>query len=208
MILAWPVSPLWQKVYSPYQLLELGHTPQGCMEIRAAGHYYQRVYDLSPSQDALDTEMTAHPQLLRPARTASTARRRDVAVVGAGTGNDVAAALRSGAAAHRRDRDRSGDPRRRPGRSSRAPVRPAAGARRSSTTRARSSAPRDWHVRHDRLRPARLAHAAQPRLERAPRLVRLHGRGVPRGAGAAQGRRASWRCRSRSSPGTWGARST
>ena len=44
-----------RRIYSPYQMLELGHTPQGYMEIRAAGHYYQRVFDLS-KPEALDTE--------------------------------------------------------------------------------------------------------------------------------------------------------
>src|SRR5580765_5451785 len=44
MILEWPVSPSLQRIYSPYQLLEIGHDNKGLMEIRAAGHYYQKVY--------------------------------------------------------------------------------------------------------------------------------------------------------------------
>ena len=95
MILAWPVSPLWQKIYSPYQMLELGHTPQGYMEIRAAGHYYQRVFNLA-NPDALDTEMLRIRNYYDlPYRVYGTPS--DVAVVGAGSGNDVAAAVRSGA---------------------------------------------------------------------------------------------------------------
>ncbi len=95
LILAWPVSPLWQRLYSPYQLLEFGtNTDNGLMLIRAAGHYYQRIYDFSPPRTDPKSENIrqyyefpyhAHLQL------------QDVAIVGAGTGNDVAAALRSGA---------------------------------------------------------------------------------------------------------------
>jgi SAM-dependent methyltransferase len=95
VVLAWPVSPLWLKIYSPYQLLELGHTPQGYMEIRAAGHYYQRVFDLS-KPEALDSEMLRIRNYYDlPYRVYGTPT--DVAVVGAGSGNDVAAAVRSGA---------------------------------------------------------------------------------------------------------------
>ena len=94
IVLAWPVNPLWNRVYSPYQLLEIGRSEDtGLTLIRAAGHYYQNVYDLS---DAGSTRWSkargyynfpykAHPTLA------------NVAIVGAGTGNDVAAALRSGA---------------------------------------------------------------------------------------------------------------
>ena len=95
IILAWPVNPLWHRLYSPYQLLEIGQSyDSGLMLIRAAGHYYQRVHDLSATRSDpklkgirayYEFPYKAHPQLA------------DVAVVGAGTGNDVAAALRSGA---------------------------------------------------------------------------------------------------------------
>jgi hypothetical protein len=47
VILAWPVNPLWNRLYSPYQLLEIGYSDTGLMFIRAAGHYYQRVHNLS-----------------------------------------------------------------------------------------------------------------------------------------------------------------
>lgn len=94
-VLAWPVSSLWDKIYSPYQLIERGPGERGLMLIRAAGQYYQRVFDLSP------TEQAAHPDLKRiaahyelPYRLQGHPRR--VAIVGAGTGNDVAAALRAG----------------------------------------------------------------------------------------------------------------
>jgi SAM-dependent methyltransferase len=94
IVLAWPVNPLWSRVYSPYQLLEVGSMmPTGMTSVYAAGHYYQRIYDFSDARntrwgkvrDYYDFPYKAHPELA------------NVAVVGAGTGNDVAAALRAGA---------------------------------------------------------------------------------------------------------------
>ena len=94
VVLAWPVNPLWNRVYSPYQLLEIGSDEQtGLTLIRAAGHYYQRIYDFSGEKLSkqvtavrgyYDLPYRAYPHLSQ------------VAVVGAGTGNDVAAALRAG----------------------------------------------------------------------------------------------------------------
>ena len=91
----WPIAPLWNRVYSPYQLLEIGTASDtGLPLIRAAGHYYQHVLDFSArnaspaaksGRDYYDFPYKAHPALA------------DVAVVGSGTGNDVAAALRAGA---------------------------------------------------------------------------------------------------------------
>jgi len=94
IVLAWPVNPLWNRVYSPYQLLEIGRSEDtGLTLISAAGHYYQRIYDFSDAKSTrwskfrgyYDFPYKAHPTLA------------NVAVVGAGTGNDVAAALRAGA---------------------------------------------------------------------------------------------------------------
>jgi hypothetical protein len=93
IVLAWPVYPLSNKIYSPYQLLEIGHSDEtGLTLISAAGHYYQRIWDFSDAQSTrwsyvrryYDFPYKAHPKL------------ENVAVVGAGTGNDVAAALRAG----------------------------------------------------------------------------------------------------------------
>jgi spermidine synthase len=85
----WPISPLWSRVYSPYQLVEIGTDGDtGLTLIRAAGHYYQRVRDLrgqSADHDYFNLPFEAHPIL------------NDVAVVGSGTGNDVAMALKGGA---------------------------------------------------------------------------------------------------------------
>jgi hypothetical protein len=96
MVLAWwPISPLWSRVYSPYQLVEIGtDSDSGLTLIRAAGHFYQHILDLSPYNSSVvatsnrvyyDFPYKAHPVL------------DDVAIVGSGTGNDVAAALRAGA---------------------------------------------------------------------------------------------------------------
>jgi spermidine synthase len=93
--LDWPVTPLSQRVYSPYQLLEIGHDEDtGLVLIRAAGQYYQRVYDLSLARTEPKLQPIRHYYDL-PYKTH--AKQTDVAIVGAGTGNDVAAALRSGA---------------------------------------------------------------------------------------------------------------
>lgn len=96
MVLAWPVNPLWNRVYSPYQLLEVGYGDRGLLMIRAAGQYYQRVHNF------LDGSANSNPQTIRvrnyyelPYRISGSPQ--DVAIVGAGTGNDVAAALRTGA---------------------------------------------------------------------------------------------------------------
>ena len=98
IILAWPVDPLWNRIYSPYQLLETGYSDNGLMLIRAAGRYYQRVQNLS--RDAVNSGSNPKLQLARdyydlPYRFHPGSNV--VAIVGAGAGNDVAAALRSGA---------------------------------------------------------------------------------------------------------------
>lgn len=97
--LDWPLTPGWEKIYSPYQLLELVPGDRGLMSIRAAGHYYQRVHDLSISSQ----DPTVNRYLLKiaqyyelPYRIYGRSAGR-VAVVGAGTGNDVEAALRCSA---------------------------------------------------------------------------------------------------------------
>lgn len=98
VVLAWPVNPLWNRLYSPYQLLEIGYGDNGLMFIRAAGHYYQRVHNLSDTAVQATTDVNLRqirnyyglPYKIHPGQN-------EVAVVGAGTGNDVAAALRAGA---------------------------------------------------------------------------------------------------------------
>src|SRR5215475_10220875 len=94
IILAWwPLGPLWSRVYSPYQLVEIGtDSTTGLTLIRASGHYYQHVLDLSNhhresshDRDYYDFPYKAHPVL------------NNVAIIGSGTGNNVAAAVRAGA---------------------------------------------------------------------------------------------------------------
>jgi SAM-dependent methyltransferase len=94
--LAWPLAFPVQRIYSPYQLLELAPAKEGGMLIRAAGLYYQMLLDLSPAN------LAARPELRLPARYYAIpylAKKSpgSVLVLGAGTGNDVAAALRAGA---------------------------------------------------------------------------------------------------------------
>jgi len=97
-ILSWPVNPYWNRLYSPYQLLEFGYGENGLMSIRAAGTYFQHVYDLSARADQASEDPGQHrirdyyelPYRIIP-------NRSEVAIVGAGSGNDVAAALRAGA---------------------------------------------------------------------------------------------------------------
>lgn len=97
VIMAWPVSPLIQDIYSPYQLIQKTSKGDGRMEILAAGTYYQKVFDLSMTNKNRDGEdfkgVVGYYEL--PFRTAPSLDR--VAVVGAGSGNDGAAALRAGA---------------------------------------------------------------------------------------------------------------
>jgi len=91
----WPVDRLWNRVYSPYQLLEIGSNPgTGLPYIRAAGLYYQRIYDFSGQP--LPTKLL-HVRDYYDFPYRANSSLDDVAVVGAGTGNDIAAALRAGA---------------------------------------------------------------------------------------------------------------
>jgi len=95
-LLSWPVSFPWERIHSPYQLVERGPGRGGLTMLRAAGHYYQRVHDLSAEAQARseDARRVAFYYEL-PYRVH--ARPERVAILGAGTGNDVAAALRAGA---------------------------------------------------------------------------------------------------------------
>jgi spermidine synthase len=99
LLLAWPLNPLWKDTYSPYQLLELGPASPGVLTLRSAGHYYQKLLNLTPeyvnASGDPSLEHAAHYYEL-PYRVIG--RDKEVAIVGAGTGNDVAAALKMGAA--------------------------------------------------------------------------------------------------------------
>jgi hypothetical protein len=94
MVLAWPVDLAWQRIYSPYQLLEIGHTDQGLPLLRAAGQYFQQIVDLRPSR--MEPELQGTRRYFDfPYRLGTPLN--DVLIVGAGTGNDVSAAVRNGA---------------------------------------------------------------------------------------------------------------
>jgi len=97
VILAWPVQPSWQRIYSPYQLLELGYSDAGLMVNPRGGPLLPaRARSVVPARGRRLGAPT-RAGLLRPAVSRATGPA-DVAVVGAGAGNDVAAALRGGAA--------------------------------------------------------------------------------------------------------------
>jgi spermidine synthase len=94
IVLAWPVDPLWNRVYSPYQLLEIGRSEEtGLTLIKAAGHYFQNIYDFSDPQSTRSSKARSYYDF--PYKTHPILG--NVAIVGAGTGNDVAASLRAGA---------------------------------------------------------------------------------------------------------------
>jgi spermidine synthase len=99
LVLAWPVDPLIQSFYSPYQLIQKTVKRDGHMVILSAGSYFQKVYDFSSGAPSSDdkAQKTAYAYYELPFRTAPSLGR--VAIVGAGSGNDVAAALRNGAGA-------------------------------------------------------------------------------------------------------------
>jgi len=97
-VLAWPVQPETQRIYSPYQLLERTAKPDGLMTILSGGFYYQKVFNLAESnrghESVEDRSVRAYYEF--PFNFKKNPER--VAIVGAGSGNDVAAALRMGAA--------------------------------------------------------------------------------------------------------------
>ena len=98
VLLTWPVNPTTQRIYSPYQLIERSVWPEtGLMMILAGGTYYQKVYDFSVENQNRDNGPLA--AILNyydlPYQVAENLDR--VAIVGSGSGNDVAAALRAGA---------------------------------------------------------------------------------------------------------------
>jgi len=98
LVLAWPGGIETQRIYSPYQIIERETTSDGYTNIRAAGHFYQRVHNYadwyvaaSPYPD--DAMRSKYYEL--PFRIFGAPEK--AVVVGAGSGNDVAAALRMGA---------------------------------------------------------------------------------------------------------------
>lgn len=98
VLLTWPINPTIQRIYSPYQLIERSVWPQtGLMMILAGGTYYQKVYDFSfQNRNRNNGPLAAILNYYDlPYHVAERLDR--VAIVGSGSGNDVAAALRAGA---------------------------------------------------------------------------------------------------------------
>jgi SAM-dependent methyltransferase len=96
-VLAWPVQTEIQRIYSPYQLLEKMAKPDGLMNILSGGAYYQKVFNLSEENRGHEPDEDKYVRAYYEFPFSFKKRPERVAIVGAGSGNDVAAALRMGA---------------------------------------------------------------------------------------------------------------
>jgi spermidine synthase len=96
-VLSWPVQPEIQRLYSPYQLLEKMVKSDGLMNILSGGAYYQKVFNFSDNMRAHESEADRYVRAYYEFPFNFKTRPERVAIVGAGSGNDVAAALRMGA---------------------------------------------------------------------------------------------------------------
>jgi spermidine synthase len=97
-VLAWPVQTEIQRIYSPYQLLEKMAKPDdGLMNILSGGSYYQKVFNLSEANRGYEPGDDRYARAYYEFPFNFKTRPERVAIVGAGSGNDVAAALRMGA---------------------------------------------------------------------------------------------------------------
>ena len=98
VLAAWPVTPLVQTIYSPYQVIERAAQPNGLMTLLISGSYFQKVFDLSHANANRQTDGTLQRIIGYYELPFKTARAvGEVAIVGAGSGNDVASALRNNA---------------------------------------------------------------------------------------------------------------
>ena len=97
LLLARPARLSETDIYSPYQILTLTERRSGTPELKTSNAYYQRILDLRETRVGRSQELRRWadyyglPYHFKP-------RPDRVLVVGSGTGNDVAAALRNGAA--------------------------------------------------------------------------------------------------------------
>jgi spermidine synthase len=97
-ILAWPVQPETQRIYSPYQLLERTAKADGLMQILSGGSYYQKVYNFAETKRGQETDEDRYVRAYYEFPYNFKKAPERVAIVGSGSGNDVATALRMGAA--------------------------------------------------------------------------------------------------------------
>jgi hypothetical protein len=95
-ILSWPVRPGIERLHSPYQLLERGPGQKGLALINAAGLYFMRIHDLSftNANRRDDRTLRSIAEYYELPYRVYGKPAQDVAIVGSGAGNDVAAALR------------------------------------------------------------------------------------------------------------------
>src|SRR5246127_3165232 len=97
-VLAWPVETDIQRIFSPYQLLEKMAKPDdGLMNILSGGSYYQKVFNLSEANRGHESDENRYVRAYYEFPFNFKTKPERVAIVGAGSGNDVAAALRMGA---------------------------------------------------------------------------------------------------------------
>jgi SAM-dependent methyltransferase len=97
-ILAWPVQPETQRIYSPYQLLERTAKADGLMQILSGGSYYQKVYNFADNKRGQESDADRYVRAYYEFPYNFKKAPERVAIVGSGSGNDVATALRLGAA--------------------------------------------------------------------------------------------------------------
>ncbi len=97
-ILAWPVQPETQRIYSPYQLLERTAKADGLMQILSGGSYYQKVYNFADGKRGQESDADRYVRAYYEFPYNFKKAPERVAIVGSGSGNDVATALRMGAA--------------------------------------------------------------------------------------------------------------
>lgn len=98
LALSWPASPIAQKIYSPYQLVQrTANGTTGLTELLIGGRFFQRVFDFSQQCDVDPQPAICQLKVEYELAFDLLDQPDQVAVVGAGTGNDVAAALRRGA---------------------------------------------------------------------------------------------------------------
>lgn len=96
VVLSLSAQPNKYDIYSPYQILTLSFSSNASPVVMTSNSYYQRILDLRPENIKKNETLKFFndyytiPYLFKQ-------KPSDVLVVGSGTGNDVAAALRNGA---------------------------------------------------------------------------------------------------------------